>query len=74
MIFSTFETKTSAFNWNTGLEFELEKGVQLSDYTELEEEFDQKILKETFDWVSSRNHGLVMESPSLMMVKLQSLD
>ena len=68
MIFSTFETKTRAYIWNTGEGATLEKGVQLSDFTELQEEFNEKTLKETFEWVSSRNNGLTMKSPSLMMV------
>ena len=68
MIFSTFETKTSSYIWNTGEKTELEKGVLLSDYTELQEEFNQKTLNDTFEWVRSRNQGLIMKSPSLMIV------
>ena len=68
MIFSTFETTTNAYLWITGVGMSLEKGVQLSDYTELQEEFDEKTLKETFDWVCSKNKKLTMEEPALMIV------
>lgn len=68
MIYSTFETKTDAFLWNTGLCCELEKNTHLSDYTEIEQEIDEKTLKETFERVASINKGLSMETPKLMLV------
>lgn len=68
MIYSTFETKTDAFIWNTGRGCELEKNTQLSDYTELEDEFDEKTLKETYEhWVVFSNKTN-MKKPKLMMV------
>lgn len=68
MIFSTVENKTNAFGWNTALRFELEKGVQLSDYTELEEEFDAETLQETYNYVLEKTNGLTMQAPTLMTV------
>jgi hypothetical protein len=63
-----FNGEMNVYGWNTGMRMKLEKGVELSDYTELEEEFDEKTLKETFEWVDERNKKLNMKIPSLMMV------
>lgn len=68
MIYETIERKTDAYLWNTGIGMDLKKGDRLSDFTGLQEEFDEKTLKETFEWVKSRNKELEMEQPKLMLV------
>ena len=68
MLYSTFETQTNAYIWNTGHRVELEKGVVLSDYTELRDEFSEETLQETYEWVCSRNKRLSMTLPTLMTI------
>lgn len=68
MLYETCETITHVYGWNTGQRFELEKGAVLSDYTELQEEFEEKTLQETWEWVKERNSKCSFASPKLMMI------
>jgi len=68
MIYSTHENKTTVYGWNTALEMELETGTLLSDYTELEEEFDEETLKGTYDRVCLENKNVNMKNPALMTI------